>query len=168
MNTTTSQSNAAATPASKGEPRPFIPALAPLYAVLRDLSYPLIRITVGATTLTHGWGKLTSTTDIASFAANSMAKRGIEPALPIAYLVYANETVGAICLIFGFLTRLWAASLAIELAVITFGVFFPHGYGATSPGGGWEYPLMWGLITFAIALRGGGPYSLDRALGIEL
>jgi uncharacterized membrane protein YphA (DoxX/SURF4 family) len=31
-----------------------------------------------------------------------------------------------------------------------------------------EYPLFWGLILFAIALRGGGPYSLDRKLGREL
>ena len=29
---------------------------------------------------------------------------------------------------------------------------------------GYEYTLMWGLISFAIALRGGGPYSLDRKL----
>ena len=33
---------------------------------------------------------------------------------------------------------------------------------------GYEYTLMWGLICFAIALRGGGPYSLDRKLGREL
>jgi putative oxidoreductase len=34
--------------------------------------------------------------------------------------------------------------------------------------GGWEYPLFWGLIMFAIALRGGGPYSVDRRLRWEL
>jgi len=28
--------------------------------------------------------------------------------------------------------------------------------------------LLWGLVCFAIALRGGGPYSLDRKLGKEL
>jgi hypothetical protein len=28
--------------------------------------------------------------------------------------------------------------------------------------------LLWGLVTLAIALRGGGPYSLDRKLGREL
>jgi len=27
---------------------------------------------------------------------------------------------------------------------------------------------MWGLLFFAIALRGGGPYSLDRKIGREL
>ena len=33
---------------------------------------------------------------------------------------------------------------------------------------GYEYVLLWGLLCFAIALRGGGPYSLDRKLGREL
>ena len=33
---------------------------------------------------------------------------------------------------------------------------------------GYEYPLFWGLVMLAIALRGGGPYSLDRKLGREL
>jgi uncharacterized membrane protein YphA (DoxX/SURF4 family) len=28
--------------------------------------------------------------------------------------------------------------------------------------------LIWGLILFAIAVRGGGPYSLDRKLGFTL
>ena len=30
---------------------------------------------------------------------------------------------------------------------------------------GYEYTLLWGLVCFAIALRGGGPYSLDRKIG---
>ena len=33
---------------------------------------------------------------------------------------------------------------------------------------GYEYTLMWGLLCFAIALRGGGPYSVDRRIGVEL
>ena len=28
--------------------------------------------------------------------------------------------------------------------------------------------MAWGLVMFAIALRGGGRYSLDRAIGREL
>jgi putative oxidoreductase len=154
--------------AAGNEPRPLFPALAPFYSVIRDLSYPLIRVSVAATMLFHGWGKLTAGSGVAAFAANSLAKRGFEPALPLAYLIYANETIGALCILLGLFTRFWAASLAIELAVLTFGVFMPHGYGWTSPGGGGEFPLLWGLLFFAIALRGGGPYSLDRALGIEL
>jgi putative oxidoreductase len=91
---------------------------------------------------------------------------GIRP--PIAYIIPANETSAAICLIFWLFTRFWATALAIERADITFGTFFPHRDAAMRPGGMREYPLMWGLITFAIALRAGGPYSVDRAPGVEL
>jgi len=34
--------------------------------------------------------------------------------------------------------------------------------------GGYEYVLFLGIVMFAIALRGGGPYSLDRKIGKEL
>jgi uncharacterized membrane protein YphA (DoxX/SURF4 family) len=34
--------------------------------------------------------------------------------------------------------------------------------------GGFEYVLLLGIVMFAIALRGGGPYSLDRVIGKEL
>jgi putative oxidoreductase len=117
--------------------------------------------------LVHGIGKLMGP-PIAAYAQNSMARRGIEPAMLAAYIVWINETIGAACIILGLFTRLFAASIAIEMAVLTFLVFLPHGYGWTQPGGGYELPLIWGLIFFAIALRGGGPYSLDRKLGWEL
>ena len=149
------------------EPRPIIPALTRFYAFARDASYPLIRATVGGTLLVHGIGKLMGP-PIAAFAQQSIAKRGIEPAMLVAYIVFINETIGAACVILGLFTRFFAASIAIEIAVITFLVFLPHGYGATRPSGGWEYPLLWGLLFFAVALRGGGPYSLDRKIGWEL
>jgi putative oxidoreductase len=148
------------------EPRPIFSALAPFYSFTREAFYPLIRATVGGTLLVHGIEKLMGP-PIATIA-QSMAQRGLEPAMAAAYIVYINETVGAVCIIVGLFTRLFAASIAIEMAVITRLVFFPHGYGWSRPGGGWEYVFLWGLIFFAIALRGGGPYSLDRKLGWEL
>jgi putative oxidoreductase len=101
---------------------------------------------------------------ISAFAAAGLARRGIEPSLPIAYLIVFNETIGAVMLAAGFLTRLIAASIAIEMAVIAW-VYVPK-FGWTGPG--YEYALMWGLLAFAIALRGGGPYSVDRKLGWEI
>jgi uncharacterized membrane protein YphA (DoxX/SURF4 family) len=38
----------------------------------------------------------------------------------------------------------------------------PQGYMRMEP------TLIWGIVFFAIALRGGGPYSLDRKIGKEL
>ena len=100
--------------------------------------------------------------------AGGLAHRGIEPSLLFAYVIFFNETIGAVCLMLGLFTRVIAAIIAVEFAVITFVAHFPNGFGFSSPGGGWEYPLMWGLIIFAISLRGGGPYSLDRVLGKEV
>ena len=33
---------------------------------------------------------------------------------------------------------------------------------------GYEFVLLWGLMSLAIWWRGGGPYSLDRKIGREL
>ncbi len=147
----------------EGEPSLIIPALAPFYAPVCDLSYPLMRVTVGGVLLVHGIEKVIGP-GVVGFAAG-LARRGIELSLPFAYVIFFNETIGAVCLILGFITRPIAAIIAVEFAVITFVAHFPNGFGFSNPGGGWEYPFLWGLMIFAIALRGGGPYSLDRRLG---
>ena len=140
---------------SAGEPKPIIPPLASFYSHTRDLSWLVVRLTAGGMLLVHGIMKMMPMAEkgfaatIDAFAVGSMARRGIEPAIFAAYTVF-------------FL----AAAAAIEFAVITFVAHWPQGFAWSR--GGWEYPLFWGLILFAIALRGGGPYSLDRKLGWEL
>ena len=58
-----------------------------------------------------------------------------------------------------------ATAAAIEMLIITV-TYWGNGFGWMRRG--YEYVLLWGLVCFAIALRGGGPYSLDRKLGREL
>ncbi|MGH6673887.1 MAG: DoxX family protein [Xanthobacteraceae bacterium] len=145
------------------EPRPIIPALGPFYANLaREISYPLIRVTVGGTLLVHGISRATIPL---GHAAQEMAKGGLQPGLVFAVLALINETVGAACVALGLFTRVFAASIAVELAIIST-MFLHNGYAWSKHG--WEYVFLWGLIFFAIALRGGGPYSLDRKIGREL
>jgi putative oxidoreductase len=167
-----------ATPVRPGlvleEPRPIIPPLASFYARSRGLGWLLVRLTAGGMLLVHGIQKLMPAMEkglvatIEAFAAASMARRGIEPAVPAAYAVFAIETVGGVLIMLGLFTRFAAAAAAVQFAVITFIAHWPNGFGWSSPRGGWEYPLFWGFILFAIALRGGGPYSLDRKIGWEL
>jgi putative oxidoreductase len=145
----------------------MIPALAPFYDQVHDLSWLIVRLTAGGFLLIHGIQKLTGNT-IAGFAANSLARRGIEPSVPLAYVVFFLETVGALCIMFGFLTRFFAAAIGIQFLIIVFVAHWAPGFPWNRPGGGWEYPAFWGLIILAIGLRGGGPYSLDRKLGREL
>jgi putative oxidoreductase len=146
-----------------GESKLIFPGLAGFYAAVSDLWYPMIRITVGAILLVHGWGKIK--TGITALAAY-LGQAGLVPPVPLACVVYINETIGAVCIILGLFTRFFAASIAIELAVALWLVHYAKGFGASA--GGYEYVLMWGIVMFAIALRGGGPYSLDRVIGKEL
>jgi putative oxidoreductase len=140
-------------------PKLLFPGLAGFYAAVSDLWYPMIRITAGAVLLFYGWGKLMS--GVAPVSA-TLAKYGIEPSGPLGYVIIFIETVGAVCIVLGLLTRIFAAAIAIEMAIITFAVMMPLGFGRMA------YFLLWGIVVFAIALRGGGPYSLDRVIGREL
>jgi putative oxidoreductase len=150
-----------------GEPRCLVPALERFYAWSRDFSYLVVRVTAGGMLLVHGIAKLMYGS-IDAFAAGALARRGIEPALPLAYVVWTIETVGAVCIMGGLFTRFFAVAAGIQFTVIVFIAHWPQGFWWNRPGGGWEYPLLWGLIFAAIALRGGGPYSLDRKIGREL
>jgi putative oxidoreductase len=149
---------------SHSDPRPLIPALAPFYAHTPDLSWLIVRATAGLMLLPHGIPKIFMQ-GVAAFAAAGLARRGIEPSLPLAYVVAFLETIGGLCVALGLFTRFFAGAIAIEMAVIAYHSS-AKGFGWIN--GGYEYPLMWGLIMFAIALRGGGAYSLDRKIGKEL
>ena len=169
MTTTTPDSRLVPVP----EAKPIIPPLAGLYWYTRGLGWLLVRLTAGGMLLVHGSMKLASVMDKglegwAKGFATGLAGRGIEPALPLAYVVLGIETIGAVLIVVGLLTRFAAAAAAIQFAIITFVAHWGNGFSFSSPRGGWEYPFFWGLILFAIALRGGGPYSLDHKLGWEL
>ncbi|HZQ75376.1 MAG TPA: DoxX family protein [Burkholderiales bacterium] len=140
----------------------LIPQLKPFYDAVEPLSYVLVRLTAGLMIIPHGWPKLMA--GLGPTAANALAKRGIEPAEPLAVVLILLETLGGLCVALGLFTRFFALGIAIEMAVIAH-VYWPK-FGWTGPG--YEYALMWCLVMIAIALRGGGPWSLDRAIGREL
>jgi len=143
--------------------RLLFPQLRGFYDWAEPISWALIRVTAGLMLIPHGWPKLMM--GVGKTAEMALAKRGIQPAEPLAILIIILETIGGICVALGLFTRFWATAIAIEMAVIVYH-YLPAGFGWTKPG--YEYPLMWGLIMLAVALRGGGPYSLDRKFGREL
>jgi putative oxidoreductase len=140
----------------------LIPGLRPFYEWAEPLSWALVRITAGLMIIPHGWPKLMA--GVGPTAANALSKRGIEPAEPLAVILILLETLGGLCVALGLFTRFFAAAITIEMTVIVYHHLPKFGWTER----GYEYPLMWGLVMLAIALRGGGPYSLDRRLGREL
>jgi len=146
------------------ETKLLFPALAGFYASWRDIAGTAVRVIIGAILLTHGWAKL-ATFGMAG-VSGMMAKQGLEPAMGFAVAATFLETVGAICIILGLFTRFFAAALAIEMAIALLAVHLKNGFAVSK--GGFEYVLLLGIVLFAIAIRGGGPYSVDRMIGKEL
>lgn len=148
-------------------PRPIVPALGPLYAKVSHLGYPLIRAATGLLLMPHGAQKLFGwfggygLEGTGGFFAQNL---GLEPGLFWAALVGGVEFFGGLLLVLGLLTRPAALGVAIVMAVAVM-VHLPNGFFWNESG--YEYPLFWGLIALAIAIKGGAELSLDRALGRE-
>jgi putative oxidoreductase len=147
-----------------GETKLLFPGLAGFYESWRDIAYTLVRVIVGFILLMHGWLKV-GTFGLAG-VSGFMAKMGLEPATAFAVAAMVLETIGGICIIIGLFTRFFAAALAIELGIAFLAVHLNAGFWVDK--GGFEYVLLLGIVLFAIAIRGGGPYSVDRMIGKEL
>lgn len=162
----------------KNGPRPFLPAMAKIYTPLEPYGPAFIRICLGLFIARHGYPKLFEGA-AAGLASGMMPRLGLQPAIAWAYLVGIVEFVGGIMLAFGFLTRFWAAALAIEFAVIVFVIKWANGFFAFTPKaiqpgfagmipGGFEFELFWGLACLAFMFSGAGRFSIDHAIGREL
>ncbi len=146
--------------------RLYVPAMAGLYDGLSGLAYPFIRVVTGLWAMPHGAQKLFgwfggSMENTVTFFTDF----GIEPALPLAYLVGMTEFFGGLALAIGLWTRPAAAGLFILMCVTIFKVHMVNGFFWTK--GGYEYPLMWACLCLAIFIRGGGRLSLDARIGRE-
>jgi putative oxidoreductase len=87
---------------------------------------------------------------------------------PFAFLAIAAEFLGGLGLILGFLTRIAAFGIAINMVVAiavvhsAFG-FFMNWTGAQK-GEGFEYHLLVLAMTVFLMIRGAGAFSVDRAI----
>lgn len=142
--------------------RLFVPALGAVYEKLAPLGWPLVRFTTGAMLVPHGAMKLFGGME---GTVGFFAQVGLEPAALLAWYVALLELVGGALLAAGFLTRFVAAQVFGFMAVA---VMFHAGNGFAWTAGGYEYPLMWGVIALAILFRGAGPLSVDAALHKEI
>jgi putative oxidoreductase len=91
---------------------------------------------------------------------------GLHPAFLFAIADAVVELAGAVLLALGFLTRWASAALAISMGVAIWKVHLPWGFfmnwtGAAGRGQGMEFALMLCLALVALALTGGGDWSVD-------
>jgi len=134
---------------------------------LERLALLILRLFLGVVFVMHGSQKLLGAfggSGIAGFAG-LLAKYGIEPHVLWAWVVAITEFVGGICILFGFLTRFWAAGLVIDMTVAVVRVHLVNGFFWTK--GGFEFVLTLGIIALVLLMTGPGSLSMDRAIGIE-
>jgi Predicted membrane protein len=156
-------------PAEAGS-HPIVPFLHGLYARLEPLAYALLRAVFGVVLITHGLPKLLRTShgsmaDPMAGSINLIENTLHLPAAPaLAMFVALLEGVGGALLAIGFGTRAIAAMVAVQMLAICVAL------GPTWPwiDRGIEFPFLMLFLGVFMAFKGGGHWSLDRAVGREL
>jgi putative oxidoreductase len=82
---------------------------------------------------------------------------------PLAYLVFAAETVGGVLLLLNYRTR-WVALGLIPVLLGALWVHVGNGWVFSNAGGGWEYPVFLIVISAVVALQA-EPVRSKRTLG---
>lgn len=125
---------------------------------LQPLGLLVLRLALGTIMIAHGWQKIA---DHLHGIGGMMHQLGLPPLM--AYLVVAAECGGGILIVIGFLTRLAALAIFIDMLVAILKVHLPHGL--FSSNGGFEFPLACAAIAFALIFSGGGPIAMDWLWG---
>jgi putative oxidoreductase len=144
----------------------------PLFALLRtnDSVTPLIaRLTLGLVMFPHGAQKALGWFGGYGFSGTMGFFTGQLhiPAL-FAFLAIAAEFAGSIGLITGFLTRVAAFGIAVNMLVAALMVHIPNGFfvnwAGNQKGEGIEYHILTIGLALVVVLSGAGKWSLDRLL----
>lgn len=88
-----------------------------------------------------------------------MASIGLEPGYLMALLAGSAEFFGGIALALGLLTRPAAIVNAFAMLIAIFSVHFDNGLFMSN--NGYEYALTLFVATLALAIQGGGKFSVD-------
>jgi putative oxidoreductase len=140
-------------------------SLSPL-SRLASLAPLAVRIIVGIIMFAHGLQKLTEVGP-GNFGGQVLAGLGVPLPVFMGYVVTLVELVGGLLLIVGFLSRLAALLLTIDLVIAILLVKVNVGFISGSSGTGAELDLALIAGFLVILFAGPGRLSVDHALGLE-
>ena len=125
---------------------------------LHPLGLLVLRLALGAVMIAHGYQKI--------FGGMPQLMQMLQhmgiPAW-MGYLTVAAEFGGGILLVVGFLTRLAAFAIFIDMLVAIIKVHLHNGL--FSKNGGFEFPMVCGAIAFSLIWSGAGPIAMDWLWG---
>jgi putative oxidoreductase len=147
--------------------KPIVPAFTSITNALSPFAEPLVRVAAGMLLVPHGAQKLFGWFGGYGIDATGQffaTKLGLPASLAVA--AGAIEFFGGFLLAAGIATRAVAVLVVGLMAVAVIQVHLPAGFFWTD--GGYEYPLLWGIVALSYAIRGGGRYSGDALIGREV
>ncbi len=138
-----------------------------LTATHYDLTGLILRVVLGALVFAHGAQKLFGIWGGhgVEWTVEAWKQWWNMPAI-LTYSVIFIESIGALLLILGFFTRVWALLTGIVMIVAVYLVhlkwgFYMNWYMEPQTGEGFEYHILVLAIVAVLLIKGGGAYSLD-------
>jgi putative oxidoreductase len=131
-----------------------------------DLGLFLLRVVVGALLAGHGAQKLMGWFDGSGLRATGQhfESIGYRPGRPYAALAGLAEVIGGALLFLGLFTPVAAAILIGQMLNAAVSVHAKNGLWVTK--GGYEYPLVLGVVGVMFGFTSAGAWSADYALGL--
>src|SRR6267378_8678503 len=133
----------------------------------------ILRLVLGVVFLVHGAQKLLGWFGGPGFSGTMGMFTGyLHIPAPLAFLAIAAEFFGGLGLILGFLTRIAAFGIAVNMLVAIATVHHSYGFfmnwSGTQKGEGFEYHLLVLALTAFLMIRGAGAFSVDRVLNVPV
>jgi putative oxidoreductase len=140
-----------------------------LFATDDSAATAILRLVLGVVFFAHGAQKMLGWFGGFGFSGTMGFFTGaMHIPAPLAFLAIAAEFFGGLGLILGFLTRIAAFGIAVNMVVAiatvhgAFGFFM--NWSGTQKGEGFEYHLLVLAMTVFLMIRGAGAFSIDRAI----
>ena len=124
---------------------------------LQPFALLVMRLVLGAIMFAHGYKKV-----FGGFHAHQEFISEVGIPVWMAYLSTATEFFGGIAIVLGLFARFFSLAFLIEMLVAIWRVHWKHGLTAT---GGFEGPMAFATIAFALMCFGAGPYALTFSKG---
>ena len=144
-----------------------------IYATDDSTATSILRLVLGVVFFAHGAQKLLGWFGGFGFAGTmNLFTNMMHIPAPLAFVAIAAEFFGGIGLILGFLTRIAAFGIGVNMLVAIMTVHRSFGFfmnwTGTQKGEGFEFHLLVLAMVAFLMIRGAGAFSVDRVLSVSV